>query len=90
MEISLYLCMVTFFCELRLSFVLLLLLLLLSTRMSLFFSAHTEKKPDGKEESMDAVTVTALSIIYSEVGKPIDCFYCALKVVIAKSSSDLY
>ena len=58
--------------------------------MSLFFSAHTEKKPDGKEESMDAVTVTAVYIIYLELRKPIDCFTCAWKVVIAKSSPNLF
>ena len=58
--------------------------------MLLFFFARTKKKPSGKEENADAVTVTDGYIIFSEVGKPVDCFNCALKVVIAKSSPYLF
>ena len=62
--------------------------LIYSDRMSLFLSARTERKPSGKKESANAVTVTVGCIIDSELRKPIDCFSCTLKVSIAKSSLD--
>jgi len=54
--------------------------------MLLFFFARTKEKPSGKEESANAVTDTRVSIIYSELRKPVDCLDCARKVVTAKSS----
>jgi hypothetical protein len=56
------------------------------THLYLTFSQLFKRYPSGKEERANTVTVTIVSIIYSELRKPVDYLNCTLKVVIAKST----